>query len=412
MASSLVKSGSMGSLASLDLSNHISGINLQPPAGASPAATFAPLVDVSTLIAPQGWTHDAGARKDHAAVGLNKMKRTPSSLFSNLIEEEAQKVVSCAHIEANLIADSNRRSEHDQECCEKDNEYDESYWDVPSNSCSAIEEKVLSTGQVERLLVEDALRRDEEAEQRKGVVEDNHPNNSYWDWPSDPVLESEKRSNMIVSIIRDEAVRQQLAIDSITAVEVMNKSSSDDSQMESAPSTQVSVDYWCWNAEEEKVEREEIVAPHVHDPTHPNHAYWDFPAESRDPEALKEKLINSILNEERIRNILQTGAVEDREVNYHRSKQGEEKTEYEYAPAHELESMPSNYWDFDNKDPDNMLSLLSQEQQEIVNRILEEERQRYIVSTENIENNLHRDIEDKAVEDVEVSAASADYWQW
>ena len=50
-------------------------------------------------------------------------------------------------------------------------------------------------------------------------------------------------------------------------------------------------------------------------------------AESNDPLALKEKLINSILKDESIRNLLRSDAVEDREVNYHRSRQEEEKVE-------------------------------------------------------------------------------------
>ena len=409
MAPNLVKSGSMNSLASLDLSNHIAPVNLENPTVA--AAVFPPLVNVGTLIPPKGWNIEAGARRDPVS-NANKMKRTPSCIFTNLIEEEAQKVVSCAHIEANLIADSNHRNGHDQDFCENDNEYDESYWDIPSNSCNAIEDRVLSTGQVEKLLVEDALRRVREMKQQKHFVEDSHPSNSYWDWPSEPVLESEKKSNMIASIIHEEFIRQQLSVDSITATEMSNKSKSNNSQNESASSAQVSVDYWCWNTEEEKVDTEEIVAPHVHDPTHPNHAYWDFPAESEDPQALKEKLIDSILKVERIRNLLRSETVEDREVTYHRLRQEEAKIEYEYAPGHELESVPSNYWDFDDTNPDDMLSLLSEEQQQIINRILKEERQRHIVSTENIENNLLQEIESKTVQDVNVSLSSSDYWQW
>ena len=405
MAPNLVKSGSMNSLSCLDLSNHIAPINLEP---ATTAAVFPPLVNLSTLIPPKGWNVETGARKKQIS-SVSRMKRTPSCIFTNLIEEEAQKTVSCADIEANLVADSNRRQDLDQECYENENKYDESYWDVPSNSCSAIEEKVLSIGQVEKLLVEDALRRLNDMKQQKNVVEDNHPNNSYWDWSSEPVLESEKKSNMIASIIYEESIRQQLSIDSITALEMSNKSNSNNSQIESASSAHVSVDYWYWNTEGEKADTEEIVAPHVYDPTHPNHAYWDFPAESNDPLALKEKLINSILKDESIRNLLRSDAVEDREVNYHRSRQEEEKVEYDCSPVHGQESVPSNYWDFDQ---DNRLPLLSQEQQEIINRILKEERQRHILSTQNIENNLCKEIKDKAaVEGVNLSASS-DYWQW
>ena len=412
MAPNLVKSGSMNSLSSLDLSNHIAPINLESPP-ATVAATFPPLVDVSTLIPPKGWNKGAAAAHKDTTLSDNKTANTPSHIYTNLIEEEAQKAVSCAHIETNLIADSNRRKDLDQEYCESDNKYDESYWDVPSNCSHAVEDKVVSTAQVEKLLVEDALRRAKDIREQKSVVQDTHPNNSYWDWPSEPVSESEKRSNLIASILHEESIRQRLSIDSITALETSKKSDSSNSQfVESASSAQVSVDYWCWNTEEEKVDTEEVVASHVHDPTHPNHAYWDFPSESRDPRASKEKLINSILKEERIRNLLRAEAVEDREVNFHRSRKEQANIEYDFAPAHVLKSVPSNYWDFDNNDPDNMLSSLSEEQKEIVNRILEEERQRHILSTQNIENNLRTEVEDKKEENVNVSTSSDDYWQW
>jgi len=331
-------------------------------------------------------------------------------LFRIIVEEEAQKAVSCAHIETNLVADANKaKIETTKEYVVNENQQEEeSYWDMPSESDCAVVDTVdvFSAGQVERLLVEDALRRCKEVEEQKAMVQNNHPNNSYWNWSSEPVLESEKKSNLIASIMMEESIRQKLSIDHITNTEVSNKSQTDaPSQIESVST---STDYWCWNAEEEV---KEVVAPHVNDPSHPNNAYWDFPHESRDPQDMKKKLIDTILNEERIRNILSMESVESREINFHRMKKQAKDDTDNYAPASVLNSVPSNYWDF-NPAPEGLLSLVATEKQELIDRILKEEKQRYIVSTENIEKNLvNRDsCEEKSNQEPSLPVSS--YWDW
>ena len=322
----------------LDLSNHISGINLDEPLVATTA------VDVSSFLPPQEeWNKDAGPRKTKSLFGTTGRSRSiksPGRIFENLIEEEAHKAVSCATIEANLLSDSNCRQDNFNDNCSqiKDQEYDESYWDVPS-----LEEKVLSTGEVEKLLVQDSKRRDEERKQKKPFVEDNHPNNAYWDWPSEPVQESTRKSNVIESIIHEDSIRQQLTIGSITALEVSNTSNSDDPQIESLmPSEHMSVDYWCWNTEEDaKVEEEQKVAPNAHD-----------------SQFLKETLIDTILKSEHIRKLLRADAVEAREVEFHRTREGHAKKEQHCAPTNDLEAVPSNYWDYDSVEPNSMFSIL------------------------------------------------------
>lgn len=402
MAPNLVKSAS---LCSLDMSHmRLSSNNLL----ALDQPSYPPLTDAAlTIDAPND-------HEENSVFGLktrtSTMRRTPSMLFRIIVEEEAQKAVSCAHIETNLVADANKaKIETTKEYVVNENQQEEeSYWDMPSESDCAVVDTVdvFSAGQVERLLVEDALRRCKEVEEQKAMVQNNHPNNSYWNWSSEPVLESEKKSNLIASIMMEESIRQKLSIDHITNTEVSNKSQTDaPSQIESVST---STDYWCWNAEEEV---KEVVAPHVNDPSHPNNAYWDFPHESRDPQDMKKKLIDTILNEERIRNILSMESVESREINFHRMKKQAKDDTDNYAPASVLNSVPSNYWDF-NPAPEGLLSLVATEKQELIDRILKEEKQRYIVSTENIEKNLvSRDsCEEKSNQEPSLPVSS--YWDW
>lgn len=398
MAPNLVKSAS---LCSLDMSN----IAMSTSSHHIATPTYPPLTDVNTAVA-NPWNDDAPAHENVVfGSGLQNsksMRRTPSMLFRIIVEEEAQKAVSCAHIETNLIADANRQADPNQVYHVNNNkEEEDSYWDMPSDSDT---NDVVSSGQVERLLVEDALRRVKDEMDQKPTVTNSHPNNSYWEWPSEPVLESEKKSNLIASIILEEAIREKLSIEHITNTETSNKPSTSPQVEVSSTQEDVSIDYWNWSPEGK--EHHEIIAPHVHDAGHPNHAYWDFPSKSCNPQDLKKQLIDKILNEERIRNILSSEAVEEREVNYHRSKEGNKKLD-NVAPTSALQSVPSNYWDF-NPVTEDLLSLVSRQKQELIYKILREEKQRFVLSTENIENNLRS----SACKGTIAGSTATSYWDW
>ena len=69
-------------------------------------------------------------------------------------------------------------------------------WDMPTKTDVVDNDAVFSTGQVERLLVKDALCCTQDAEKGTTAFVLGHPNNAFWDWPSEPVLESEKRDNL------------------------------------------------------------------------------------------------------------------------------------------------------------------------------------------------------------------------
>merc|ERR1712113_412720 len=146
-----------------------------------------------------------------------------------------------------------------------------------------------------------------------------------------------------------------------------------------------------WNADDEEVKKEEeddvVVAPHVHDATHPNHAYWDFPSQVDGPEEMRKKLIDKILNEERIRDVLSSASVTEREINFHRVRQQQQAKYNISAPKSISSSVPADYWDFSSEE--GFLPLVRCEKQQLVDKILREEKQRYLLSTENIEKNLN-----------------------
>lgn len=447
MAPNLVKSAS---LCSMDTSIHCL-VALAPQAQtAVQASPYAPLTDSLTIPQDNYNYHDDYNHEDSvfgfgSKLGSNSrstLRRTPSMLYQIIVEDEAKKAVSCERIETNLITDANKRNDAEAEIVVNQNKAEqESYWDMPSeeyyndqdgDQIDVIDDVATlstSTQQVERLLVEDALRRAEK--QAMETVVNGHPNNAYWDWPSEAVLESEKRSNLIASIVLEEAIRQKLSIASITDIEVQASSKNQQVQdsdnyspnVESASMEDVSVDYWSWNADEEEAKKQEeksedVVAPHVHDASHPNHAYWDFPSQVNGPEDLKKQLIDKILKDERIRDILSSAAVTEREINFHRSRQQQRANKNTAtmreipAPKSVLSSVPADYWDFSSEE--GFLTLVTSEKQQLINKILKEEEQRYVLSTENIENNLnvHEHNVGATQQSQSDSSPITPYWDW
>jgi len=312
-----------------------------------------------------------------------RTKRSNSVIFNILVEDEAKRLVSCENIETNLIADRNKSQTSDQEYIVNENkEEDDSYWYMPPQSSE--EEHDFSVAQVERLLVEDAVRRLKEEgqvfEKCSNIKDDSQGDENYWDWPAEPVPESEKNQSLIDSMI-----------------------------VEATSTSQFATDYWYWNPEEESTE---VTAPHVRDPTHPNHSYWDFPHESKDPQTLKNNLIENILKEERIRNILSCETIEANELEHRRTKKA--KLECRSIPNSTV--TPSNYWDFHSGKQETLAQLDEIPRQELVKKIFKKEKLSFILSTENIEKNLKIDRETllhKKCNYVEGTLSeSTSYWMW
>ena len=88
-------------------------------------------------------------------------------LYQIIIEDEAKRAVLCKLIKTNLTADSNaaarkQNNNDDQQVKVNDVQAEhESYWDMPTKTNVVDNDAVFSTGQVESLLVEDALRRND-----------------------------------------------------------------------------------------------------------------------------------------------------------------------------------------------------------------------------------------------------------
>ena len=88
-------------------------------------------------------------------------------LYQIIIEDEAKRAVLCKLIKINLTADSNaaarkQNNNDDQQVKVNDVQAEhELYWDMPTETDVVDNDTVFSTGQVERLLVEDALRRND-----------------------------------------------------------------------------------------------------------------------------------------------------------------------------------------------------------------------------------------------------------
>ena len=443
MAPNLVKTSSQ---LSLDLSSHVS-FSLEPPVSAYPPLTN-PLTNDEILTYDEESGDNGNGSNDHpmhsifarssSSSPLKKQQRSDSSsfIFHLLVKDEAQRAVSCDQIEANLIADANVREE-DQHCyVNNDNvQEEESYWDMPSDCDNAQQQQedddgdeqseVLSTAQVERNLVQDALRRiQEEASLNKNTVVNSHPNHAYWDWPSEPILESEKKAVLIATVLLEESIREKLSIDSIIETEVRSNNKKEISGAMIESDNASTVDYWYWDSSNSsgssnEETKDEIVAPHVHDPTHPNHSYWDFPNKPINEDEIKQKVIDQILQEERIRHLLSCGAVQEQEVNFHRSRRDDGKKSYHSATKAELNSMPENYWDFNAStigSDNDLLSLLSKEKRALIDRILKEEELRYIVSTANIEHHLkkqHQQQQQQVSSGFDGSAVvSTSYWDW
>lgn len=349
-------------------------------------------------------------------------RRSTPTIFHMIVEEEARQAVSSDRIHMNLIEDATKRAnEARNQVYIKNNrngEEDVNYWDMPSDCDMTMEEKALSLGQVEKLLLEDAVRRIATAKKPSLDINRNCNNgDSYWDWSLvKPVLGSEKKVYNIASAILEKSSLQDcLSLDYITKLEASKASSLNSQGTQSYikstdPEVEVYTDYWTWVTTGGY--QSEGVASHYHDLTHPNHAYWDFPFKSDDPTALKAQLIEKILYEERIRVLMSSEAIEAREVSYHQTKKASKE---EKIGDTEFKEGSSNYWDWNSSDSGNLLSLVEEEEKQAsADKKWELEVQRYILSLDNIERNL-RNYHDSLVDEDNISLSSNQvplYWAW
>ena len=189
-----------------------------------------------------------------------------------------------------------------------------------------------------------------------------------------------------------------------------------------------------------------IRAPHTKDPSHPSNNYWDWPEDEKEEkkeeeeeeteETKKQELIQKILEEERIRQVLSIGHLEENLCSsFKESKEvivasqtsttddddddywsegnnddvGDTKTSIPSAvPQHQSQQ---SYWDWPTLTP-------LEEKERIIQSILEEERCREVLSVENIEAAIVRQSaalvssSSSSVVTPKPSAKSDLYWDW
>ena len=151
---------------------------------------------------------------------------------------------------------------------------------------------------------------------------------SYWDWPVDT------KKVMIDSILQDEMARVQVSSESIQrrlVIEKIRRMKENDETQQPDPAHDA---YWAWKSP--------VVSPTSLDASHPNFSYWDWMCdsgcESNGDHLEKTKLLEKILQEEKLRIML--------------SIENVERTE-QRSCAKEIVSCRSStddYWTFDAKE--------------------------------------------------------------
>lgn len=385
-------------LVSLDLSNHFVSSSKYLPLTAAPTAC--------TEQCQEPTSTPAKSFQKESKQSLSKNEE----LTQILKAEEARQAVSCDNIVANLINDAPQCAQTSHIITSEGPS--DSYWDMPSDESD--ETVDFSVGQIERNLVEDAVQRIQNAEQKvitaPHVHDKSHPHQSYWDWQSSPVTHEEKTSEIIKTILQEEAIRQLLSIENLSlnessapttkafAPEVKNLSLSHES----------SENYWDWSSEEEKVEE----APHVNDSTHPNHQYWDFPSKPLNQESAKKEVIDMILQHEKIRQILCSDTTERREkFSRTQAKRNTSKRQVESSST-----MPhQGYWDFHTYTNTPQQSPQEKVKADIINQILREHEAIQATSTNMIIENLENEFNGQGQQRTMVSVSNSEqssYWNW
>lgn len=168
-------------------------------------------------------------------------------------------------------------------------------------------------------------------EEASHVQDPSHPSHEYWDFPSKPATDAERKAALIKQILKEESFRQLLSTDHIIRNETVINKSSTCTQEDNMISRNGAVDeaYWNWNYLSETV-----TAPHVNDCTHPRQSYWD---ERSEPVDEKAAMIAKILEEESIRQSLTVERIE--------SSIKSQALKMAYCESHE-EVKDSSYWDW------------------------------------------------------------------
>lgn len=339
-----------------------------------------------------------------------------------LKEEECRQAVSTDRIVANLTSTA-RDSAARGKIIENEETEEAGYWDMPTeNDVTDTEEaSPVSLSQIEKLMIEEGarLRRLKVSEMVTAahVKDSSHPLNSYWDWPSAPVTDEEKKAALLKQILEEEAIRVSLTVESIEH----NLKQFVTDEKTTTLTTEDSSNYWYWA--DHKAFQE---APHTQDASHPNHEYWDFPSKPATDAERKAALLQQILKEESIRQMLSPDhIIENETVRSKNIPQEEEKT-----TIISNENVDDTYWNWNYLDETQTASYVKDlthpmqnywdervepvdEKAALIAKILEEESIRQSLMVERIESSIKSQAS-KRVEYCESSQEEKDssYWDW
>merc|ERR1712113_309855 len=253
------------------------------------------------------------------------------------------------------------------------------------------------------------------------VKDKTHPLNSYWDWTSAPSSKEEMKAALMKQILNDEAIRVSLSIGSIeqNLKQCISEEKSNTDNMSSADLKEAN-NYWYWADTTTFKE-----APHVQDPSHPNHEYWNFPSKPATDAEHKAALIQKILEEESIRQLLSTDHIIRNESNINKSSPQEEdniitsndavdESYWNWSHLSETITAPHvndcthprhSYWDERSEPVDEKAAIIA--------KILEEESIRQSLTVERIETSMKsQSLKMQYCESQQVEEKNSSYWDW
>merc|ERR1712038_1359713 len=348
-----------------------------------------------------------------------------------LAQEEAFHLLSCESMVQNLVKDSVSRrrivqQEEEEEASVVEAKEEECYWDMPcasttSSSCTAAD---TTTATSQECPVQAALESvtssssssttsNDQVMTAAHVNDASHPNHAYWDHPSDTLSPKDRQAQLLQSILKSEAIRNLLSVEHVSQVERLNSviTVSGKQVQHEFYSQDVSDKYW--NTTVEQVEE----ASHVQDGTHPNHAYWDESTTAAAATDEKQALIEQILKEERLRNLVSTDFIVQTEL------ESSCATTTTPTPTISSPSSPESqdYWIQPNQISTEVMQELSK--QDLIQRIVQEEKDRYLVSTDCMVQQLVKDSQELGTAAAAVSSVAAtsspcvvnadcSYWDW
>mmetsp|Transcript_339 Transcript_339/g.745 ORF Transcript_339/g.745 Transcript_339/m.745 type:complete len:491 (-) Transcript_339:120-1592(-) len=361
------------------------------------------------------------------AAWAEEVARREAIVAQVMAEKAAQQVVSLGNIEAQLIKEAERRStENEDEIVRAGGDVpEEGYWDWDAEN-DVPPEDVLSADYIASMLMKGLQNTQDGFDDN--CVQMSGPQH-YWDWPT--LSSEETKQKVINSILEDEHARKLLSVSHVEANLLKGAARGSGDVVRNVDTS--AEDYWAWT--EQPSAKQLVKAPHMDDPTHPNHSYWDWtPAVT--PEEEKENIIARILKDENARKAVSVSCLEEnlkadswkrakvemdgwylKEATEEVSKTidadywtwAEEKSEIVRAPHVDDPSHPSNsYWDWDSSESPVDESQINQQ---IIAKILQDEAARQAVSVHHLEEQLKHDACAQKEEMVVNSApGDASYW--